>query len=178
MLFRSNYARILLHAPRFHRVFAVYQKVVGGCRSALRAGAYRLAVGLSVPWPAAIIWHVGRLAERLSNNIESDNYDAGCAAKLDAEAVRQLNLLEHVSPNLQEAAELRSAFALWAGRTGEWLAPLYKIFEVQEYRARLAEAGNQNIRILEPHFHILIGIGSTVHLDAYIKAGILGLRPP
>jgi putative glycosyltransferase (TIGR04372 family) len=174
----GNYARILLHAPRFHRVFAIYQMVVGGCRSALRAGAYRLAVGLSVPWPAAIIWHLGKLAERLSKNIESDDYDAVYAAKLDAEAVRQLNLLEQFSPDLQAAVELRSLFALWAGRTGEWLATQYKIFEVQENRARLAGAGNQNIRILEPHFHILIGIGSTVHLDAYVKAGILGLRPP
>lgn len=174
----GNYARILLHAPRFHRVFAIYQKVVGGCRSALRAGAYRGAVGLSAPWPAAIIWHIGKMAERLSNNIESKHYDAVYAAKLDAEAVRQLNLLEHFSPNLQAAAELRSAFALWAGRTGEWLAMQCKIFEIQENRARWDGAAKRNLRILEPHFHILIGIGSSVHLDAYIKAGILGLRPP
>lgn len=126
----------------------------------------------------ACIWHIGKLAERLSNNIESNAYNAAYAAKLDAEASFRLDALEHFAPNMQATAELRAAFALWAGRTREWLATQYKIFEIQENRARLADAGNQNIRILEPHFHILIGIGSTVHLDAYIKAGILGLRPP
>ena len=174
----GDYARILLHAPQFHWVFAVYQTVVGGCRSALRAGLYRVAVSLSIPWPAACIWHIGKLAERLSNNIESNAYNAAYAAKLDAEASFRLDALEHFAPNMQATAELRAAFALWAGRTREWLATQYKIFEIQENRARLADAGNQNIRILEPYFHILIGIGSTVHLDAYIKAGILGLRPP
>ena len=173
-----NYARILLHDPRFHRVFTVYQTVVGGCRSALRAGLYSMAVSLSIPWPAAYIWHIGKLAERLSINIESIDYNAGYAAKLDAEAIRQLDLLEHFAPNLQATAELRAAFALWAGRTAEWLAIQYQVFDLQENRVRLGGYENQNIRILEPHFHILIGIGSTVHLDAYIKAGILGLRPP
>ena len=173
-----NYARVLLHDPRFSGVFAIYQIVVGGCRSALRAGLYSMAIRLSLPWPAAYIWHIGKLAVRQINNIESSNYDVAYAEKLDAEAMRQLDWLENFAPNLQPTAELRSGFAIRAGRTAEWLSTQYKIFEIQENRARLGNTGNQNIRILEPHFHILIGIGSTVHLDAYIKAGILGLRPP
>ena len=172
------YARILLHDPRFHRVFAVYQYVVGGCRSALRAGLYSMAVSLSIPWPAAYIWHIGRIAERISNNIESNAYNAAYAAQLDADASRELDRLEHFAPNLQPTVELRATFALWAGRIAEYLAIQYQLFELQENRARLRDNENQNIRILEPYFHILIGIGSTVHLDAYIKAGILELRPP
>ena len=173
----GDYARILLHDPRFSRVFAIYQTVVGGCRSALRAGLYRMAIRLSVPWPAAYIWHIEKLAERLAINIESSNYDAGYAAELDAEAIRKLDLLDHFAQNLQSASDLRGAFALWAGRTAELLSAQYKSFEIQENRARLDDNGHQNLRILEPYFHILVGIGSTVHLDAYIKAGILGLRP-
>ena len=173
-----NYARVVLHDPRFSRVFAIYQTMVGGCRSALRAGLYSMAIRLSLPWPAAYIWHIGKLAVRQINNIESSNYDEAYAENLDAEAMRQLAWLENIAPNLQPTAELRAGFAMRAGRTAEWLATQYKIFEIQENRARLGNSGNQNIRILEPHFHILIGIGSTVHLDAYIKAGILGLRPP
>lgn len=174
----GDYARILLHDPRFRRLFAVYQTVIGGFRNYLSSGLYRIAISLSVPWPAAYIWHVRKLALRASKNIESDNYDAHYAAKLEAEAIRQLDRLEHFAPNLQPTAELRAGFAVRAGRTAEWLATQYQIFDLQENRARLAGTRNPNIRILEPHFHILIGIGSTVHLDAYVKAGILGLRMP
>ena len=172
------YARILLHDPRFHRVFAVYQYVVGGCRSALRTGLYSLAVSLSIPWAAAYLWNVGKLVDKLSVNIESDNYDARFGAKLHAEVVSKLDLLERFAPNLKQGIELRGTIALLSGRTAEWLAIQYQVFELQEYQARLASVGYPNTRILEPYFHILIGIGSTVHLDAYIKAGILGLRPP
>ena len=173
-----NYARVLLHDPRFSGVFALYQTVVGGCRGAVRAGLYSMATRLSLPWPAAYIWHIGKLAEHQSNNIESSNYDVAYAEKLDAEAMRQLDWLENFAPNLQPTAELRAGFAMRAGRTAEWLSTQYKILEIQETRARLAGTGNQNIRILEPHFFILISLGSTVNLDTYIKAGILGLRPP
>ena len=173
----GDYARILLHDPRFSRVFAIYQTVVGGCRSALRAGLYRMAIKLAVPWPAAYIWHIEQLAKQLAVYIESGNYDAAYAAELDAEAVKKLDLLDHLAPNLQPALDLRGAFDLWAGRTAEWIAAQYKSFEIQENRARLGGTGIQDIRILEPYFHILVGIGSSVHLDAYIKAGILGLRP-
>ena len=172
------YARILLHDPRFHRVFAVYQYVVGSCRSALRTGLYSLAVSLSIPWAAAYLWNVGKLVDKLSVNIESDNYDALFGAKLHAEVVSKLDLLERFAPNLKQAIELRGTIALLSGRTAEWLAIQYQVFELQEYQARLASVGYPNTRILEPYFHILIGIGSTVHLDAYIKAGILGVRPP
>ena len=173
-----NYARVLLHDPRFTRLFAIYQTVVGGCRSALRAGFYGIAIRLSAPWPAAYIWHIGKLAVRQSDNIESSNYDVAYVEKLDAEAMRLLDWIETFAPNLQHTTELRAGFAVRAGRISEMLSTQYKIFEIQENRASLAGAGNQNIRILEPHFHILVGIGSTLHLDAYTKAGILGLRPP
>ena len=172
------YARILLHDPRFHRVFAVYQYVVGSCRSALRTGLYSLAVSLSIPWAAAYLWDVGKLVDKLSVNIESDNYDAPFGAKLHAEVVRKLDLLERFAPNLKQAIELRGTIALLSGRTAEWLAIQYQVFKLQENQARLASVGYPNTSILEPYFHILIGIGSTVHLDAYIKAGILGVRPP
>jgi len=172
------YARILLHDPRFHRVFAVYQYVVGSCRSALRTGLYSLAVSLSIPWAAAYLWDVGKLVDKLSVNIESDNYDALFGAKLHAEVVSKLDLLERFAPNLKQAIELRGTIALLSGRTAEWLAIQYQVFKLQENQARLASVGYPNTRILEPYFHILIGIGSTVHLDAYIKAGILGVRPP
>ena len=133
-----NYARVLLLDPRFSGVFAIYQIVVGGCRSALRAGLYSMAIRLSLPWPAAYIWHIGKLAVRQINNIESSNYDVAYAEKLDAEAMRQLDWLENFAPNLQPTAELRSGFAIRAGRTAEWLSTQYKIFEIQENRARRA----------------------------------------
>jgi len=172
------YARILLHDPRLHWVFAAYQYVVGGCRGALRAGLYRAAVSMSIPWAAAYLWDVGKLVEKLLVNIESDIYDAPFGAKLHAEVVSKLDLLERFAPNLKQAIEIRGTIALLSGRTAEWLAIQFQVFELQEYQARLASVGYPNTRILEPHFHILIGIGSTVHLDAYIKAGILGLRSP
>lgn len=174
----GDYARIVLHDPRFRRLFAVYQTVFGGGRNALRTCLYRMAFSMSVPWQAAYIWHIEKLAVRASTYIESNDYDAAYAAQLDAEAIQQLDRLDQFAPNLQSTAELRAGFALRAGRTAEFLALQYQIFDLQEKRARPGGTGNQNIRILEPHFHILIGIGSTVNLDTYVKAGILGLRPP
>ncbi len=174
----GDYARMLLHDPRIPGVFAFYQTVVGGGRNALRTCLYRMAISLSVPWPAAYTWYIEKLAVRASTNIESNDYDAAYAAKLDAEAIQQLDRLEQFAPNLQSTAELRAGFSLRAGRTAEYLALQYRIFDLQENRARLGGTRNQNMRILEPRFPILIGIGSTVNLDPYVKAGILGLRPP
>ena len=173
-----EYARILLHDRRVHFLFISYQAVVGFIRNTVWIGMYRAAVSLSIPWAAAYLWNVGKLVDKLSVNIESDNYDAPFGAKLYAEVVSKLDLLERFAPNLKQGIELRGTIALLSGRTAEWLAIQYQVFELQEYQARLASVGYPNIRILEPYFHILIGIGSTVHLDAYIKAGILGLRPP
>ena len=173
-----EYARILLHDRRVHFLFISYQAVVGSIRNTVWVGMYRAAVSMSIPWAPAYLWDVGKLVEKLSVNIESDNYDAPFGAKLHAEVVSKLDLLERFAPNLKQAIELRGTIALLSGRTAEWLAIQYQVFELQEYQARLASVGYPNIRVLEPYFHILIGIGSTVHLDAYIKAGILELRPP
>ena len=173
-----EYARILLHDRRVNFLFISYQAVVGLIRNTVWIGMYRAAVSMSIPWAAAYLWDVGKLVEKLSVNIESDNYDAPFGAKLHAEVVSKLDLLERFAPNLKQAIELRGTIALLSGRTAEWLAIQYQVFEFQEYQARLVSVGYPNTRILEPYFHILIGIGSTVHLDAYVKAGILGLRPP
>ncbi len=103
----GDYARMLLHDPRIPGVFAFYQTVVGGGRNALRTCLYRLAISLSVPWPAAYTWYIETLAVRASTNIESNDYDAAYAAKLDAAAIQQLDRLEQFAPNLQSTAELR-----------------------------------------------------------------------
>ncbi len=113
---------MLLHDPRIPGIFAFYQTVVGGGRNALRTCLYRIAISLSVPWPAAFIWHIEKLAVRASTNIESNNHDAAYAAKHDAEAIQQLDRLEQFAPNLQSTAKLRAGFAMRAGRTAEWLA--------------------------------------------------------
>ena len=173
-----EYARILLHDRRVHYFFISYQAVVGFIRNTVWIGMYRAAVSLSIPWPAAYLWDIGKMVEKLSVNIESDNYEEPFGAKLHAAVVSKLDLLERFAPNLKQAIEFRGRIALLSGRIAEYLAIQIQLFELQENRARLRDNENQNIRILEPYFHILIGIGSTVHLDAYVKAGILGLRPP
>ena len=116
-----EYARILLHDRRVHFLFISYQAVVGFIRNTVRIGMYRAAVSMSIPWAAAYLWDVRKLVEKLSVNIESDNYDASFGAKLHAEVVSKLDLLERFAPSLKQAIELRGTIALLSGRTAEWL---------------------------------------------------------
>lgn len=178
----TTYLRIrvrrFLHDDRNKRLFVVYQVVTRLIKDWAYMLLYGSSVSLHLPWPAAYLWHVGNLIHKLSSIIESDTYDAQSAERLRQETAIYLDHVERIAPKSLDCAQLRSSLALMLGRTNDFLKLQLQVFELQEDQARLPEISKYNIRVLEPHHHILIGIGSTVHLDAYVKAGILGMRPP
>ena len=67
--------------------------------------------------------------------------------------------------------------ALLTGRIEEWIAAQHRVIKYQEKRAQLAGVSKHNFRIIEAG-PIFSTIGNTFTLDAWIKSGILGLRPP
>ena len=85
---------------------------------------------------------------------------------------------ERIATKSPDCRQLRCSLALKTGRTNEFLKLQVQIFKSQEAQTQLTGTLNHNLRVLEPHYHILVGIGSTVHLDTYVKAGVLGMRPP
>ena len=85
---------------------------------------------------------------------------------------------ERIATKSPDCRQLRCSLALKTGRTNEFLKLQLPIFKSQEAQTDLTGSLNHNLRALKPHYHILVGIGSTVHLDPYVKAGVLGMRPP
>ena len=170
--------RLYLHDERNKRFFVVYQVISKSIKTQFLALLYNLSLSLHLPWPDAYLWHAGNLAQKLSHIIESDTYDAQFAERVRQEAVSTLDYAKSIAPKNLDCLQLKCGIALMSGHTDEYLKLQIQVFELQEARAHAAGTSQQNIRVLEPHFHLLVGIGSTLHLDAYVKAGILGMRPP
>ena len=170
--------RQYLHDDRNKRFFFVYQAITTTIRDWSHALVYKFSLSLHLPWPAAYLWKAGNLINNLSSLIESDKYDSHSAERLRQEALMILDYVERIATKSPDCLQLRCRLALMTGRTNEFLKLQVQVFESQEAQTELAGTLNHNLRVLEPHFHILVGIGSTVHLDAYVKAGLLGMRPP
>ena len=170
--------RQYLHDDRNKRFFFVYQAITTTIRDWSHALVYKFSQSLHLPWPAAYLWKAGNLINNLSSLIESDKYDSHSAERLRQEALMILDYVERIATKSPDSLQLRCRLALMTGRTNEFLKLQVQIFESQEAQTELAGTLNHTLRVLEPHFHILVGIGSTVHLDAYVKAGLLGMRPP
>lgn len=170
--------RLYLHDERNKRFFVVYQVISKSIKTQFLALLYNLSLSLHLPWPDAHLWHAGNLAQKLSDIIESDTYDPQSAERVRQEAMSTLDYVKGIAPKNLDCLQLKCGIALMSGHTDEYLKLQIQVFELQEARANAAGSSQQNIRVLEPNFHLLVGIGSTVHLDAYVKAGILGMRPP
>ena len=76
---------------------------------------------------------------------------------------------ERIATKSPDCRQLRCSLALKTGRTNEFLKLQLPIFKSQEAQTDLTGSLNHNLRALKPHYHILVGIGSTVHLDAYAR---------
>ena len=171
-------ARLFLHDDQNKWLFTIYVTVKTFIYAWSQMLIYSAALIFQIPWPTAYLWRIHTLVSRLSKIIASDRYNIITAQNLEAKAKWYLGRLERKGDHSEQALELRSAIGLLTGKSSDFIDSQLAIFELQEFRAQLEGARAHNMRILEPHFHILIGIGSTVHLDAYVKAGILNLRPP
>lgn len=173
-----GHAREFLHHERNKGLFTLYKvarKLVAVC---VLPPLYSAALLLQIPWPAAYFWRVQTLIDKLSQLIESENYNLGSADKLRVRAGWYLEHLERTGHRSPRVMEFRSSISFLSGNTNEFIEAQLAIFDYQETLAQSHQSKAPNLRVLEPHFHILVGIGSTVHLDAYVKAGILNLRPP
>ena len=137
---------------------------------------YSAAVLMKLPWPAAYLWYINGIADRLGAHINSDIYKPETFISLAGAARKALEHLGRSAPDMPQAKALRGTIAFLTGDTKTWLAMQYEIFAFQEQQVLLASPIHRNVRVLGPVHHIVIGIGSTVHIDTYIKAGILGLR--
>ena len=171
-------AKILLHDERNVRFFNLYLAVRMPLVGLAKAVFYGPAVFLQIPWQDAYLWRIRALSNALATYCNSSDYSLQRAEKLKSQATKYLAQLRQFAPQLQAAAELEGRIALCVGHTEEWLAAQFRSFEYQELRANKAPALSPPTRILANTFHILVGIGATLGLDTYVKAGILGLRPP
>lgn len=176
--FFRGQARLFLHKDRNKWLFTIYKVVMNFMATWLQVFFYGAVLVTQIPWPAAYLWRIQNLTNRLSKLIESESYNSKLAENLRVKVGWYLAYLERIGHKSPQASGFRGYIGLLAGNLSEFIEAQLAIFEFQESLAHSVKARAHNTRILEPHFHILVGIGSTVHLDAYVKAGILNLRPP
>jgi len=135
------------------------------------------SVKIRLPWAYAYYKMGERLVHELFLVIDSDDYQPEIADQVYHQALELLERACQLRPNYVEAARSMYAMAILTGRTDAWIAAQHRSIEYQENRAKLAGLSKHNFRILASG-PIFSTIGNTLTLDAWIKAGILGLRPP
>ena len=133
-------------------------------------------MALRFPWFYPYFYIGQRLQYKLYWLIESDHYQKNVADDIYRKAIHCLEKASQLNPNFVEAAQLIGHAALLSGRTDEWIAAQYRVISYQEKRAQSAGEISPNIRIIDAG--VFGTIGNTVLLDAWIKSGLLGLRPP
>lgn len=173
-------ARSLKRQGKFLPLFNVYHFVRSFptyLKKGYQFGAYNIAIVLRLPWPYAYFWKGERFYGKLFQIVDSDDYQKGIADDVYYKAVDCLEKAIQLRPNYVEAAKRLSFLALLSGRIGEWIKAEYRFIEYQEKRAQLAGVSKHNFRIIDAG-PVFSTVGNTYTLDAWIKSGILGLRPP
>ena len=161
-------ARSLKHQGRFREFFALV--------TLAKTVFLRAAIFARLPWAYAYLYWGQALHVKLHKVVESDDYERDKANSIYSKLVECLKNADNITANSMEAVVDLGQAALITGRTDEWVAMQYKIVERQEKIALAAGVDRHNLRIFDDdviHTHI----GVVFELDAWIKSGILGLRP-
>lgn len=173
-------ARNLKRQGRFSSVFRIYRLLrdfYEHVKSACQFPIYFLLVAIRFPWFYPYFWMGRRLRSKLGQLIESDSFQKNVADDLYHRAIGCLEKASQLNPDFVEAAQSIGQAALVTGRIDEWIKAQYRAIRYQEKRAQNSGAASQNIRIIEGA-GIFSTIGATLPLDAWIKSGLLGFRPP
>lgn len=93
---------------------------------------------MKLPWPAAYLWYINGIADRLGAHINSDIYKPETFISLAGAARKALEHLGRIAPDMPQAKALRGTIAFLTGDTKTWLAMQYEIFAFQEQQVLLA----------------------------------------
>jgi len=136
-----------------------------------------IAAALRLPWPRAY-WVVGdKRLSMLYALIESDSYRPDVADALYRQIVVFSDRASQFKADNVEAAQMLAQAALVSGRMDAWLAAQRNVIRFQESRALRAGGALPAVRTIDCR-QIFNTLGHTFTLDAWIKSGILELRPP
>ena len=138
---------------------------------------YSTAAAMRLPWAYAYYWVALRCRPKLFCVVDADVFDKPAADKIYHYAVQLIEKACSIRANYVEAVQLLGYLSLMTGRTDQWLASQHRLIEYQEQRAKLAGVDTHNIRFIEAG-PIFSTMGNTLTLDAWVKSGLLGLRPP
>ena len=145
--------------------------------SALLTIIYRFAIASHLHWPRACLFCGQKLVRELSSLVDSPAYSEIAAQRLYVRICELLGIAGSDRRFDVEAAIGLSEAALFSGRIETWLEMVRKIADSQDKRALAIGSDHQNLRFIDPEiFYTTIGL--TFNVDAWIKAGILGIRPP
>jgi putative glycosyltransferase (TIGR04372 family) len=173
-------ARSLKRQGKFSFVFKAYRLLTVfriRLKNACQDWICLVSVTLKLPWAYAY-YSVGEQSRRqLFKEIDSDDYLKEVADEIYHRGFKYLEKACQLSPNYVEAAEEMRRIAILTARPDAWLSGQNRVIEYQEKRAEIAGVANLNFRIIEAR-PMLTTIGHTLNLDAWIKAGVLGFRPP
>ena len=179
-----NWLRDLKRRGKCPRVF----KVLGLLMRAFRPQINRFTEGalflvcvasvkLRVPWSYAYFRMGKSYHAKLFEAIDSNEYQKSEADGIYSKGVGLVERACQLRSNFVEAAQLMGGMAIWNGRPDKWLDAQHRVISYQEGRAREAGVDSHNLRILDAG-PIFSTIGNTLTLDAWIKSGMLGFRPP
>jgi putative glycosyltransferase (TIGR04372 family) len=163
--------------PLVFKVIQTYLLLFFNFRKAILLLIYASSVTMRLPWSRAYLWMGERYRTKLFQIIDSDDYDKNIADKIYLKGVGFLERACQLRPNFVVAAQLMGGMGVLTGRTDKWLEAQHRVIDYQEKRAQNAGVDSHNFRILNAG-PIFSTIGNTLTLDAWIKSGILGLRPP
>ncbi len=131
---------------------------------------------VNLPWAFAYFQMGDKFRLKLFHAIDSDDYQKEKADYIYDKAYDFLEKACKLRPNYVEAAQKMAFIAYLTARHDSWIAAQCRSIEYQEELAKKAGVDQYNFRFMhaEPLFST---IGHTADLDAWIKYGILGLRP-
>ncbi len=158
------------------RMYWHVRALYGRAKAFLLFSICLIATAFRLPWHYAY-WVVGdRLLSALYDLVESDDYRVDRVDVLYRRVTFYANQASRFEPNFVEAAQLSAQAALISGRIEEWLAARRLFVTFQENRAKSAGSAQHNVRTINCR-QIFNTLGHAFTLDAWIKSGILGMRP-
>lgn len=174
--------RILRKNGRFRLVFALHNAArkflsLKQILSTVKTLIYRVAISLKLPWPAAYLWWGQLLARDLCRLVDSNSWERSKGDQVYLTLSKYLTYAQEFDSHSVEAAIALNEASLITGRISEWLTTTRKLSDKQEERAKKANVEIYNLRIIDAD-QLFSTLGLALNIDAWVKSGLLGLRPP
>jgi len=139
--------------------------------------AYQLGLSFRPDWLEGHFALANLLAQKYSWMVVTRDHDARKAANAGRRAIECFEKTIALQPTLLEAYEPCSSLLFSVGKVEESLRLFERALDMQRSLAERHQLDRLGIRFISPAL-ATSGLGLMVHVDTYVKAGVLGVMPP